>query len=331
MVQSNAVDHFDTVVSTMSADEARACVVAINHHMNSARAELLRLYEGRGWVSLGYASWRECVKAEFELSKTRVYELLSAAQIEQRISALAEIGAIPERRLRPLAALTPMEQPLAWQEAQARSDGRPTARVVSEVVQDMLAPRPAPQPVEDEQNDVLDPPMEPAQAADIRKTRMNAGLFSSATPEWYTPGHILERVEAVFGQIDLDPCSNSHDPARANVPALAHWTIDDNGLMQPWHGKVYMNPPYGDEIGNWVGRMIGAFETGEIIEAIALLPARTDTAWFQPLFAYTACWIRGRLKFSGAENSAPFPSVVVYVGTDSSLFHDWFHTLGAVK
>lgn len=175
---------------------------------------------------------------------------------------------------------------------------------------------------------------EAAQAADIQRaaqpTRVNAGLFTSATPEWYTPGKIIERVEGVFGEIDLDPCSNSSERATANVPAGAYWTKDDNGLAQAWHGKVYMNPPYGDEIPAWVERLVNAYTAGEIIEGIALLPARTDTAWFQPLFDYPICFVRGRLKFSGAENSAPFPSAVVYVGPDVALFEDWFHDIGRI-
>ena len=55
---------------------------------------------------------------------------------------MVQIGAIPERQLRPLAALTPMEQPIAWQEAQERSDGKPTARVVEQVVREMRAQLP---------------------------------------------------------------------------------------------------------------------------------------------------------------------------------------------
>lgn len=325
MVQPSLIAPFN-VVSLMSEAEARECVKAINGHMNSARALLLDLYERRGWEALGYQSWRECVTAEFEGSQARLYQQLQAAQIERRISTNVEIGTIPEGQLRPLTRLTPMEQPIAWQEANERTEGKPTARVVEEVVREMRA---------DPVNDEFDPPMEPAQARDIRDadrkpSRINAGMFTSATPEWYTPAHIIERVEAVFGHIDLDPCSNSSNPNEANVPALNYWTQADNGLVQPWHGKVYMNPPYGDEIAGWVGRLLGAKETGEIYEAIALLPARTDTAWFQPLFSYPICFVKGRLKFSGAENSAPFPSAIVYLGDDIDLFRDWFHTLGPI-
>lgn len=328
MVPSQLVERFDTVVSLMSEHEARAAVTQINHHMNSARALLLDLYERRGWQALGYASWRECAAVEFGDSQRHLYRQLEAAQIEQRIDPMGQIGSIAERQLRPLAALTPMEQPIAWQEANERSDGKPTARVVEQIVKEMRGES----PTEDE---ALDPPMEPAQAADVREAarapRINAGLYTSATPEWYTPDKIVDRVVDVFGQIDLDPCSNSSDWREAAIPAEKYYTKEDDGLAQPWNGRVYMNPPYGDEIPAWVERMKTAYEAGEISDAIALLPARTDTVWFQTLADYRMCFVRGRLRFSQSENSAPFPSVVVYLGHDESTFWEYFHDIGFIK
>jgi hypothetical protein len=327
MVQSDLVERFDAVVPLMTTDDARACVNAINGHMNSARALLLDLYERRGWAALGYQNWRECVSAEFQDSQRHLYRQLEAAEIERRIDPMGQIGAHPERQIRPLAALTPIEQPIAWQEANERTNGKPTARVVEEVVKEM---REDWQP--DNQNVFTDPKAEQAEAIrENRKVRTNAGLFTSNTPEWYTPGHIIDRVEGMFGHIDLDPCSNSNDPDQASVPALNHWTQADNGLVQSWHGRVYMNPPYGDEISAWVERMIRAYESEEINCAIALLPARTDTAWFQPLFDYPICFIRGRLRFSGSENSAPFPSAIVYLGVDTELFFEFFQEVGRIK
>lgn len=350
MVQPQSVTRFDTtdVVPLMTTDEARQCVTAINGHMNSARALLLDLYERRGWAALGYASWRECVVSEFQKSQARLYQQLEAAQIERRISTNVEIGTIPEGQLRPLTRLTPIEQPAAWelahQYAEAEGAERLTARHVEAAVEEM-APRTIQAVSIPENTDlisdgvdgVLDPPIEPAQAAELfaaahdaheRRTHIMRVMGSSESPEWYTPRHIVDRVIQVFGQIDLDPCSNSSDPSLANVPALNYWTQASDGLAQPWHGRVYMNPPYGDEIPAWVARLVRAYQESEIAEGIALLPGRIDTAWFQPLWDYTICVIRGRLRFSNSENSAPFPSVVVYLGPDTELFRDAFEDLG---
>ena len=347
------LERFDTVVSLMTEDEARRVESEIIRTGDHLRALLVDFYERQGYKALGYSSytaWGEVVAPRiFGMTRRRLAQELTAAVLERELGTIVP-NSIPESQLRPMSVFVERprgpgadEKPFeingeairaAWDEANQRSDGKPTARVVEDVVREMRGDQPArPAPVETPENDVLDPPMEPAQALDMqRQSRINTGLYSSATPEWYTPRHIIDRVLALFGQIDLDPCSNSADPALANVPAQSYWTQADNGLAQLWCGNVYMNPPYGDEIGAWVERLHGAYESGEIEAAIALLPARTDTAWFQNYMAdYRWCLVRGRLKFSSSENSAPFPSVVVYLGADDTAFWQHFHDLGIVK
>ena len=153
-------------------------------------------------------------------------------------------------------------------------------------------------------------------------------MGSSQGPEWYTPRHIIDLTLMLFGEIDLDPCSNSH--IMPNVPAKVHYTKAEDGLSQPWFGKVYMNPPYGNEISQWTEQLVKAYKQEEIQEAIALLPGRIDTQWFQPLYEYLICNIRGRLQFVGSKNSAPFPSVIVYLGTRERAFIDIFRELGPI-
>ena len=153
------------------------------------------------------------------------------------------------------------------------------------------------------------------------------GMFTSASPEWYTPTEVIERVVSMFGTIDLDPCSNSGDP---RIPAQKHYREADNGLDQPWRGKVYMNPPYGREIGAWVDKLAEEFEYGNVPEAIALVPARTDTSWWAHLPAATVCFVTGRLSFSDHDNPAPFPSAVCYLGPDNAAFAEAFIDLGIV-
>lgn len=152
--------------------------------------------------------------------------------------------------------------------------------------------------------------------------------FSSETAEWYTPQHIIGRVVHVLGAIELDPCA---EPEK-RVPALNHYTREDDGLNQRWFGKVYMNPPYrkGREMQLWAAKLVKAYEAGEVTEAIALVPARTDTGWFALLRDYPRCFLRGRLKFSGHDNSAPFPSSAFYLGPNKALFIKTFEDLGDV-
>ena len=152
--------------------------------------------------------------------------------------------------------------------------------------------------------------------------------FSSQSVEWYTPMHIIQSVIAVLGSVDLDPCSNSR--THPNVPARRHYTKSDDGLSKTWFGRIYVNPPYGREIAAWVQKLSSEYQAERVIEAVTLLPARTDTTWFQMLREYPRCFIHGRLKFGEAKNSAPFPSVVVYLGTELEKFHSVFSKLGDV-
>ena len=91
----------------------------------------------------------------------------------------------------------------------------------------------------------------------------------------------IEAVVACLGTIDLDPCSNAE--GKPNVPARKHYTAADDGLSKQWRGRVYMNPPYGDEIDAWVAKLCEEHQAGRVPEAIALVPARTDTEWFARL------------------------------------------------
>ena len=150
--------------------------------------------------------------------------------------------------------------------------------------------------------------------------------FSSESPEWYTPSDVLERVITALEGIDLDPCSNTplDDLGQGgNVPATRHFTARDNGLRQPWTGRVFMNPPYGREISRWTGKLLFEFEAGHVSQAIALVPARVDTAWFRSLSAFPVAFWRGRITFigpNGEQNPAPFPSALFALGIAAESF-----------
>lgn len=73
---------------------------------------------------------------------------------------------------------------------------------------------------------------------------------------------------------------------------------------------MFCNPPYGRTISDWVEK---AYEESRNSLVVMLLPARTDTRWFHDFILNKAeiRFIRGRLKFGNAKNSAPFPSMIV--------------------
>lgn len=142
---------------------------------------------------------------------------------------------------------------------------------------------------------------------------INQGLFSSDTDKWNSPRPLLEDLYTVF-TFDLDPCSNSKESP--NVKARRHFTVEDDGLIQTWRGVVYMNPPYGRQIARWMKKAASR----EARTVVCLIPARTDTRWWQdnvPTGSFVV-FIRGRLRFGNAENGAPFPSAIVVFGQINS-------------
>ena len=161
---------------------------------------------------------------------------------------------------------------------------------------------------------------------------IHGALFSSHRVDHYTPARVVERVVRALGVIDLDPCSNSREAP--NIPAGDHFTQTENGLSRPWFGRVYMNPPYGREIGKWARKLVDEYRAGNVHSAVALLPARMDTKWFREFGGFPVCFIRGRLRFLDQEGreqeSAPFPSVVIYLGPEPERFYTEFQSLGEI-
>lgn len=155
-----------------------------------------------------------------------------------------------------------------------------------------------------------------------------APLMSSKSTNERTPDQIIERAILTMGAIDLDPCSDN--VLSPNVPAGAHFTEANDALTKDWFGRVYMNPPYGRQIDEWVAKLVAEFFAGKVTQAVALLPARTDTRWMARLREFPRCYVRGRLKFKNHTSGAPFPSVVVYLGSGHRSFIKAFAPLGDV-
>lgn len=174
------------------------------------------------------------------------------------------------------------------------------------------------------------PPPRPPGPTPATRTPGPAPMFSSNTGDWYTPPEIVEAVRDLFdGRIDLDPCSNSHEAP--NVPALVHFTREDDGLSREWFGRVYLNPPYGKGIGPWIEKVREEYEAGRVTAAVVLVKAATDTRWFRVLSErYPRCEVAGRLRFSGCKNPAPFPSVLFYLGDEVQRFADVFGRFGVL-
>lgn len=120
------------------------------------------------------------------------------------------------------------------------------------------------------------------------------GLFSSATDMWETPQNFFDELDKEF-HFSCDVCAT-----RENAKCAKFYTPEQDGLKQTWEGTLWMNPPYGREIGKWVKK---ASESNATV--VCLLPARTDTRWFHD-YVYGKAeirFVRGRLKFGAAKTA----------------------------
>ncbi len=120
-------------------------------------------------------------------------------------------------------------------------------------------------------------------------------LFSSAKQDWKTPKEIYETLDKEFA-FDCDPCP--------------HTPIVD-GLTTSWGRSNFVNPPYKD-VAKWIQKGFEEFMHSKTV--VFLVPSRTDAKWFDKYvlpYATEIRFIKGRLKFSGHKNSAPFPSAII--------------------
>jgi hypothetical protein len=118
--------------------------------------------------------------------------------------------------------------------------------------------------------------------------------------DWLTPPEWIRAL----GPFDLDPCCPENMPWQTAATML---TKAQDGLKQPWHGRVWLNPPFGQEAQVWLRRLAHEHRRGT-----ALIPARTETSMFYMSVwdrADAVCFVRGRPHFHRPDGSrAPFNS-----------------------
>jgi phage N-6-adenine-methyltransferase len=121
---------------------------------------------------------------------------------------------------------------------------------------------------------------------------------NSGNNEWYTPADYIEAEREVLGGIDLDPASSTE--ANAVVHAARFFSQAEDGLAQPWHGCVWLNPPYAKPlIAHFAEKFAASVERGDVSAAVVLVNNATETEWFQTL-AHAAdafCFPKKRIPF----------------------------------
>jgi hypothetical protein len=141
----------------------------------------------------------------------------------------------------------------------------------------------------------------------------NTPLTPATKDEWLTPPDIIRAL----GDFDLNPCAPMNRPWDM---AKSHYSVLDNGMEKPWFGRVWLNPPYGDETFRWIAR--GAAHGN----AMCLIFARTETKGFHSEVwekADAIFFFKGRLKFfhvdgREADKGANAPSCIVAFGASNA-------------
>jgi len=153
--------------------------------------------------------------------------------------------------------------------------------------------------------------------------------------EWYTPPDIIEAARKTMCDIDCDPASSKI--ANEIVGATEIYTVKENGLIRPWRGRVWLNPPYAQPlVAKFAEAVSTKYESGEISEACILVNNATETFWFQRMLrlASAVCFITGRVKFintDGEATGAPLQGqVIIYFGKNQKTFHSAFSEKGII-
>lgn len=157
---------------------------------------------------------------------------------------------------------------------------------------------------------------------------------NSGNNEWYTPLEIIQAAKAAMSGVDCDPASS--DVANQTVGATTFYTEAQDGLTHPWHGNVWLNPPYAQPlIAQFAEAAASKYEAGEFKQACILVNNATETAWFQRLLSVSSgvCFPSSRIRFLSPEGKAGAPlqgQAILYLGDNYQGFADAFVGFGTI-
>lgn len=157
------------------------------------------------------------------------------------------------------------------------------------------------------------------QRAYRRRRKGVAVILRSTSEEWETPMEIFQPLSEEF-HFETDLAALPH-----NAKCASFYTPVMDALKQEWRGVCWLNPPYGYQLRKWIQKAQTSAQKGATI--VCLVPARTDTQWWHDyVLPYAEIrYLRGRLKFSGALNSATFPSAIVIFRSDPQSGYTAYH------
>ncbi len=156
----------------------------------------------------------------------------------------------------------------------------------------------------------------------------------SGNTEYYTPIELIEAARSVMGSIYLDPASSVIANERVN--ASHFFSKEQNGLLYPWFGHVWLNHPFGrDSNPLWIDKLIKHFRGGLIKQFTNITFAATSEKWFQALAKFPQCYLSPRTNYYLADGTVKRGvtkgSVVTYGGPHLDRFAHIFQKFGQVK
>jgi hypothetical protein len=160
------------------------------------------------------------------------------------------------------------------------------------------------------------------------------GTIARRRNEWYTPLEYISRARAVLGDIDLDPASC--EQAQRTVKAKQYFDKEQNGLHQPWYGRVWLNSPYQQPtMGKFISKLISEWNSHRVSACIALTHNFTDAMWFHDAIsaADCVCFTQGRIKFQDCDGGLAQPTqgqAFFYFGPQPDAFKHEFGRIGFI-
>jgi hypothetical protein len=268
---------------------------------------------------LDHASFNDYCRERWGFSDGRARQLIAAAKTVKTVTnvtvpnegAARELGKIPAEKRQTV---------VDW--AQEKTGDKPlTAKTIREAAADVME-------AETGEDD------EVAELEVVVQDRPHVAQ-NSGNNEWYTPREYIEAACSVMGGIDCDPASSQ--TANRTVGATMFYTAEQDGLVQTWGKRVWLNPPYAQPlVADFTRTLLVKIASGEVEQACVLVNNATETAWFQAMLRGTTavCFPCGRIRFldlSGQPANAPLQGqAILYFGNRGADFRQVFGVFGCV-
>ena len=298
----------DTLSTTTDTKDLQQLEAEIKYYLNQTAQNIIevgrRLSQAKSLIP--YGQWQAWLRDNFQLDSRTARRFM---QISRRFSKMVGVDHFQSSQLTEMLAL-PAETAKRFI-AEKAAEGKPVADMSTRELRAEIS-----------QYKHREKPLPPI------------SYCHNDTAEWYTPKIFVDAVRRVLGDIDLDPASS--ETANETIQAAKIYTAEDSGLNREWRGRIFLNPPYTRGlIEKFVDKFCAEFDGKNVTEAILLIDAATDTAYFRRLVERCngICFSRGRINFCRGDGLTTRGHHVrgqafLYYGSDMEKFFREFAQFG---